>query len=129
MLIQENVLEDNKGCVLDNFKLVNRDEIINFIDEHNGLLELIEKSYPLVRKYFPKYSYCLLYSIDPEILNLEHLMLFINGDEDFYDEDCLRLRDLEKEIDDLKVSNCNVKPLLLVDIWFDKKWYYVDRRK
>ncbi|MBQ2961610.1 hypothetical protein [Methanobrevibacter sp.] len=116
MLIQENVLEDNKGCVLDNFKLVNRDEIINFIDEHNGLLELIEKSYPLVRKYFPKYSYCLLYSIDPEILNLEHLMLFINGDEDFYDEDCLRLRDLEKEIDDLKVSNCNVKPLLLVDI-------------
>ena len=112
MLIHEN----NKGCVLDNFKLINRDEIINFISSHNGLLELIEKAYPLLKSYFPKYSYCLLYSIDPEIVNLEHIMLFINGDEKIYDEDCLRLKELENEIEKLKVSNCNVKPLLLVDI-------------
>ena len=46
-------------------------------------------------------------------------MLFINGDEKVYDEDCLRLKELENEIEKLKVSNCNVKPLLLVDIWFD----------
>jgi hypothetical protein len=31
----------------------------------------------------------------------------------------LRLKELENEIEKLKVSNCNVKPLLLVDIWFD----------
>jgi hypothetical protein len=43
-------------------------------------------------------------------------MLFINGDEKLYDEDCLRLKELENEIEKLKVSNCNVKPLLLVDI-------------
>ena len=42
-------------------------------------------------------------------------MLFINGDEKVYDEDCLRLKELENEIEKLKV-NCNVKPLLLVDI-------------
>ena len=112
MLINEN----KKGCVLDNFNLVNRDEIIDFINSHNGLLELIEKAYPLLKSYFPKYSYCLLYSIDPEIINLEHIMLFINGDEKVYDEDCLRLKELENEIEKLKVSNCNVKPLLLVDI-------------
>ena len=100
MLIHEN----NKGCVLDNF------------NSHNGLLELIEKAYPLLKIYFPKYSYCLLYSIDPEIVNLEHIMLFINGNEKVYDEDCLRLKELENEIEKLKVSNCNVKPLLLVDI-------------
>lgn len=116
MSIHEKILNDNKGCVLDNFKLINRDKIIDFIRSHNGLLELLEKSYPLVMKYFPNYSYCLLYSIDPEILNLEHLMLFINGNENIYDDDCLKLKRLEREIDELKVSNCNVKPLLLVDV-------------
>jgi hypothetical protein len=116
LLTHENTFDNNKGCVLENFKLVNRNEIIDFIKTNNGLLELIEKSYPLLEKYFPKYSYCLLYSIDPEILNLEHLMLFINGDEKFYDEDCLKLKDLERGIEKLKISNCNVKPLLLVDV-------------
>ena len=116
MSIHEDILKDNKGCVLDNFKLINSDEIIDFIRSHNGLLELIEKAYPLLKSYFPKYSYCLLYSIDPEIVNLEHLMLFINGDEEVYDDDCLKLRDLERDIEELKVSNCNVKPLLLVDV-------------
>ena len=112
LLIQEN----KEGCILDNFKLINRDDIIDFIAKHIGLLELIEKSYPLLEKYFPKYSYFLLYSIDPEIINLEHLILFIDGNEEAYDEDCLKLRNLEKEIEDLKISNCGVKPLLLVDV-------------
>lgn len=116
MLINENIYKNDKGCVLENFKLINRDEIVDFIRSNNGLLELIEKAYPLLMKYFPTYSYCLLYSVDPEILNLEHLMLFINGIDEVYDEDCLKLRDLEREIEELKVSNCNVKPLLLVDI-------------
>ena len=116
MKIQDNILKDNKGCVLENFNLINPDEIVDFIKSHNGLLELIEKAYPLIKEYFPKYSYCLLYSPDPEILNLEHLMLFINGNEEVYDEDCMKLRELERDIDNLKVSNCNVKPLLLVDV-------------
>ncbi len=116
MSIKENILNDNKGCVLNNFKLINKEEIIDFIKNHNGLLELIEKAFPLVRKYFPNYSYCLLYSIDPEIVNLEHLMLFINGNEEIYDEDSMKLQMLERELRDLKVSDSKVKPLLLVDV-------------
>ena len=116
MSIKENILNDNKGCVLNNFKLINKDEIIDFISSHNGLLELIEKAFPLVRKYFPNYSYCLLYSIDPEIVNLEHLMLFINGNEEIYDEDSMKLQMLEREIRDLEVSDSDVKHLFLVDV-------------
>ena len=116
MMIQENIFKSNEGCVLDNFKLINPEEIMDFIRSNNGLLELIEKTYPLLKNYFPKYSYCLLHSIDPEIVNLEHLMLFINGNEELYNEDCLKLKELEREIYDLKISNCKIKHLLLLDV-------------
>ena len=83
MLINEN----NKGCVLDNFKLINRDEIIDFINEHNGLLELIEKSYPLVRKYFPNYSLSLEYYEDPESYGLDRIILYIYGNFNLFKKD------------------------------------------
>lgn len=117
MSIQENILNDNKGCVLNNFKLINRDEIIGFIKSHNGLLELLEKVYPLLKSYFPDYSYSLLYAADPEIVSIEDLMLFINGDIKDYEYNRNKLYDLEREIDDLKVSNSKVKRLLLLDVW------------
>lgn len=116
MSIKENILNDNKGCVLNNFKLINKEEIIDFIKNHNGLLELLEKVYPLLKSYFPDYSYSLLYAPDPEIVSIEDLMLFINGDIKDYEFNRNKLYDLEKEIDDLKVSDSNVKRLLLLDV-------------
>lgn len=112
MLIEEN----KKDCVLENFKLINPEEIINFIRSNDGLLELLEKVYPLVKSYFPDYSYSLLYAPDPEIVTIEDLMLFINGDVNDYEYNKNKLYDLEREIDDLKVSNCKVKRLLLLDV-------------
>ena len=116
MLIEEKILKNDNDCILSKFKLIDQEDIINFIHRNNGLLELIEKSYPLLKKYYPKYSYCLFYSPDPEIVNLEHLILFVNGDKDAYDEDFLKLRDLEIEIDELEISNNHVKSLLIVDV-------------
>ena len=111
------LIEENKrDCVLDNFKLINLEEIINFISSNNGLLELLEKVYPLLKSYFPNCSYSLLYAPDPEIKSFEDLMIFIKGDEREYKNNRKKLYDLEREIDDLKVSNCKVKRLLLVDV-------------
>ncbi len=109
-------MNDNNSYILDNFKLINRDEIIDFIKVHKGLLELLEKVYPLVKSYFPDYSYSLLYATDPEIVSIEDLMLFINGDIYDYEYNRNKLYDLEREIDDLKVSDSNVKRLLLLDV-------------
>lgn len=116
MSINENILKDNKGCVLNNFKLINPEEIIDFIYKNNGLLELLEKVYPLVKSYFPDYFYSLSYAADPEIKDLEDLMLCIHGDEKEFKNNRKKLHDLEREIDDLKVSNCKVKRLLLVEV-------------
>ena len=118
MSIKENILNDNKGCVLNNFKLINKEEIIDFIKSHKGLLELLEKVYPLVKSYFPDYFYSLSYSSDPEIIGLEDLMLCIHGDEKEFKNNRKKLHDLEREIDDLKVSNCKLKRLLLVEVLF-----------
>ena len=111
-------MNDNNSCILDNFKLINRDEIIDFIKVHKGLLELLEKVYPLVKSYFPDYFYSLSYASDPEILGLEDLMLCIHGEEKEFKNNRKKLHDLEREIDDLKVSNCKIKRLLLVEVLF-----------
>lgn len=117
LLIQENVLDDNKGCVLDNFKLVNRDEIINFIDEHSGLLELIEKSYPLVRKYFPNYLLSLEYYEDPESYGLDCICLDIYGNYNIFEKDFYTLNNLlENDIDELKISQPESKLFLSLDL-------------
>ena len=111
-------MNDNNSYILDNFKLINRDEIIDFIKVHKGLLELLEKVYPLVKSYFPDYFYSLSYASDPEILGLEDLMLCIHGEEKEFKNNRKKLHDLEREIDDLKVSNCKIKRLLLVEVLF-----------
>ncbi len=45
-------------------------------------------------------------------------MLCIHGDEKEFKNNRKKLYDLEREIDDLKVSNCKIKPLLLVEVLF-----------
>lgn len=105
-----------KQSILENFNLINRDEIIEFIHRNNGLLELLESVYPLLKSFFPDCSYLLYYAPDPEIKSFEDLMLFIKGDENEYDNNCKKLYDLKRQIDDLKVSNCKVKRLLLVEM-------------
>lgn len=64
MLIEEKILKNDDDCILNKFNLINPKEIINFIHRNNGLLELIEKVYPLLKSYFPNNSYSLLYSPD-----------------------------------------------------------------
>ena len=105
-----------KESVLDNFYLFNSEEIINFINSNNGFLELFERVYPLLESYFPNYSYSLHYAQDPEIIGLEDLMLFIKVDEKEFKNHRNKLHDLEREIDDLKISNPKVKRLLLVEL-------------
>ena len=110
------MLVENNDCVLDNFKLINPEEIIVFIRKNSGLLELLEKVYPLVKSYFPNYCYSLSYALDPEIKSFEDLMLCIHGDEKEFKNNRKKLSNLERDIEDLKVSNCKVKNLLLVEV-------------
>lgn len=117
MSIHEEILKDNKGCVLENFKLKNRDEIIDFINKHNGLLELIEKVYPLVRKYFPTYSLSLKFYEDPESYDLDCICLDIYGNFNIFEKDYYTLNHLlENDIDELIVSKPESKLYLSVDL-------------
>ena len=114
-MIQRDIL-NSKESVLDNFYLFNSEEISNFINSNNGLLELLESVYHLLESYFPNCTYSLHYAQDPEIIGLEDLMLFIKVDEKEFKNYRNKLHDLEREIDDLKISNPKVKRLLLVEL-------------
>lgn len=119
MTLSVNILEENKGCVLENFKLVNPEEIIDFIRSHNGLLELIEKVYPLIRKYFPNYSLSLEFYEDPESYNLDCICLYIYGNYNLFEKDFYTLNKLlESDIEELKISESQSKNYLCIDLFY-----------
>lgn len=116
MLVEE---KNKKESVLNNFKLVNPEEIQNFINSHNGLLELIEKSYPLVKKYFPNYPLSLEFYEDPESYGLDCICLYIYGNYDIFEKDYFTLNNfLEKDIDELEISKNEAKIFLSVDLLY-----------
>ena len=82
-MMQKDILNSEEN-VLDNFFLFNPEEIVNFINSNNGLLELFERLYPLLKSYFPNHGYSLHYAPDPEISGLEDIMLFIKVNEKEY---------------------------------------------
>lgn len=119
MMIQENIFKSNEGCVLDNFKLINPEEIINFIKSHNGLLELIEKAYPLVKNYFPNYPLSLEFYEDPESDGLDCICLYIYGNYDLFEKDFYTLNKiLESDIEALNVFKPNSKRYLCIDLLY-----------
>ena len=102
---------------LTQFNIINKKEIMIFICEHLGLIELIDKVIPIIKKYFPDYSFSLEFSPDPEIPNLNHLILYVNGDEDSFDDDWEELKNINRDIRSLELYDNSVKRLFSVDLW------------
>ena len=68
------ITEENKrGCILDNFNLINQKEIIDFIRSNTGLLELIEKVYPLLQRK-TRVTYNPEVQVEDEILRIYSLL-------------------------------------------------------
>ncbi|WP_304093168.1 hypothetical protein [Methanobrevibacter ruminantium] len=102
---------------LSNFDLLNEDEIIMFIIEHLGLIELIENAALIIKNHFPKYSFGLEFEEDPEISSLNKLVLYVKGDEGSFDEDWEEVKKVNREIRKLSLYDDSVKSLFSVDLW------------
>lgn len=98
------------------FQLINISEIENCILNSPDLIELIEKTNPLLNKYFNGHEFILEYWIDPEFSSFNRLMIKIKSFNRF-DKEWVNLLKLRNEIKNLKILNSGVKNLFYVDLW------------
>ncbi len=92
-------------------------EIINFIIKNIGLMELIEKITPIIKKHFPDNSLALEFERDPEIPSFNKLAIYVKGNDESFDEDWEELKKVNKEIRTLSLYDDSVKSLLSLDLW------------
>lgn len=106
---QENFLRE--------YELINSNEIRNFIFKNDDLIELFHEINFLIKKYFNDYPCSLEFVQDPEFNSLNQLVIYVHGEESSFDEDWGILKQLNKEIRMLNISNKDVKSLVSVDLW------------
>ena len=92
-------------------------EIINFIIKNIGLIELIEKITPIIKKHFPDNSLALEFERDPDIPSFNKLAIYVKGNDESFDEDWEELKKVNKEIRTLSLYDDSVKSLLSLDLW------------
>ena len=102
---------------LSNFELLNESETIKFIVKNIGLIELIEKTTPIMKNHFPSNSFALEFDKDPEIPSFNKLVIYVKGVDESFDEDWEEIKRINKEIINLPLYDDTVKNLLSVDLW------------
>lgn len=100
--------------VLNNFKLVNGEEIQNFISHNPQLIDMIKTTEKIVKKHFPDYEYALEFVRDPEIPDFKQIIFYIKRDENTFDEDWEEVKMLNREI--RKLTHID-NSLINVDLW------------
>ena len=103
--------------ILNDFELLNKEEILNFIFHNIGLLELIKSTKPIIKEHFPNHAHALEFDSDPEIPNFNQIILYVKGDEDSFDEDWEEVKKVNKEIRKISLYDNSVKSLFTVDLW------------
>ena len=96
--------------------MINGSEIENCILNNPDLIELIEKTNPLLNKYFNGHEFILEYWIDPEFSSFNQLIIYakIQGS---FDDEWKSLEELKDKIENLEISNFKVKEIFSVDLW------------
>lgn len=102
---------------LNEFDLLNEQEIIQFIIKNMGLIELIEKVTPLLSSHFPDNSFGLEFDKDPEIPSFNKLIAYVFGDDESFNEDWEEIKKVNEEINKLSLYDDSVKSLLTLDLW------------
>ena len=86
---QENQYEEIEKFLEEEYILVNKEDIMEFIDKNNGFNEFFKKITPIIRKMYPDNELYLEFLVDPEIeeFNQISLMIKLEKNEDNLDAD------------------------------------------
>ena len=100
-----------------NYSLINKEEIINFISYKPLLTELIKELTVIIRKSFEKNELSMEFIQDPEITDLKYLNIYIHSSEESFNKDWNTLKIINQDIRQLKLLDNSIKKCILVDLW------------
>ena len=72
----------------ENYIFESREDSYNFIKEYSGILLIIDEYTPCLKKYFPNGIFKLVLNTDPEIITWKKLIIYVNVDQETYDNGC-----------------------------------------
>ena len=122
---QENVnnaikissLDKNIEDLLKNYEIHKPQEVKEFFEANNELVQYISSITPLIDKHFPGYKKCLTFCQDPEFGELDDISIYIHSIKSQFDTDWKKLDELEKELFYLDGFSNQTKGLISVDLW------------
>lgn len=122
---QENVynpitissLDKNIEDLSKNYEIHKPQEVKEFFEDYDELVQYISSITPLIDKHFPDYKKCLTFCQDPEFEELDDITIYIHSFKSQFDTDWKKLDELEKELFYLDGFSNQTKGLISVDLW------------
>lgn len=122
---QENVynpitissLDKNIEDLSKNYEIHKPQEVKEFFEDYDELVQYISSITPLIDKHFPDYMKCLTFCQDPEFEELDDITIYIHSFKSQFDTDWKKLDELEKELFYLDGFSNQTKGLISVDLW------------
>lgn len=99
------------------YKLLNENEIKDFILKNLDIIQLINEVTELLKKYYPYYNYCMEFNIDSEIEEFNQIVIYVQVPNDLFNEEWSKLKSINKKIRNLKLYNDDIKQFLSIDLW------------
>ncbi|WP_040682516.1 hypothetical protein [Methanobrevibacter boviskoreani] len=99
------------------YKLLNENEIKDFILKNLDIIQLINEVTELLKKYYPYYNYCMEFNIDSEIEEFNQIVIYVQVPNDLFNEEWGKLKSINKKIRNLKLYNDDIKQFLSIDLW------------
>lgn len=87
----------------------------SFIEQHKNILGFINEITPLINDYFPDYKKIIEFCKDPELNELDFIMIYIEGIS--FDEDYEKLKKFKNEPLYLSKFSKNINGLVCVELW------------
>lgn len=87
----------------------------SFIEQHKNILGFINDITPLINDYFPDYKKIIEFCKDPELNELDFIMIYIEGIS--FDEDYEKLKKFKNEPLYLSKFSKNINGLVCVELW------------
>ena len=81
----EDLFNQNFEKLSDFYNLRHRRKVFNYINNHKGLIVLLDELKPHLTEHFPQGKFDLIYYTDPEIDKFSHVILYVKVDEYTFD--------------------------------------------
>lgn len=115
---KNEILFDGYDNLEKHYRFYNKEEIIAFLEKYPYLVYDLYSIIPLIRKYFKSNGLSIKFVPDYEYEELDHLVIFIEVNNDFFKDNWKLLCKYEDEMLESKI-NFLAKTLFYGDIW----WY------